>query len=105
MAAFLTVAEAAASLGVQGYGFFCPISDSVNNLYSLKDPFGALLVQVPGRVHLSPATASTFLMEPRYSMGGSDAKESPAVQETQVQSLSWEDPLEKRMETHSSIPA
>ena len=38
-------------------------------------------------------------------MGGSDAKESPAVQETQVQSLSWEDPLEKRMETHSSILA
>ena len=38
-------------------------------------------------------------------MGGSDAKESPAMQETQVQSLSWEDPLEKGMETHSSIPA
>ena len=27
----------------------------------------------------------------------------PAVQETQVQSLSWEDPLEKEMATHSSI--
>ena len=26
-----------------------------------------------------------------------------AVQETQVQSLSWEDPLEKEMATHSSI--
>ena len=30
-------------------------------------------------------------------MGGSDAKESPAIQETQVQSLGWEDPLEKGM--------
>ena len=34
--------------------------------------------------------------------GGSDGKES-AVQETQVQSLSLEDPLEKGMATHSSI--
>ena len=40
LAAFLTVAEAAASQGVQCCGFFCPISDSVNNLYFLKDPFG-----------------------------------------------------------------
>ena len=29
----------------------------------------------------------------------------PAMQETQVQSLSWEDPLEKGMATHSSILA
>ena len=27
----------------------------------------------------------------------------PAMQETQVQSLGWEDPLEKRMATHSSV--
>ena len=27
------------------------------------------------------------------------------MQETQVQSLGWEDPLEKEMVTHSSIPA
>ena len=32
-------------------------------------------------------------------------KNSPAKQETQVQSLGWEDPLEKDMATHSSIPA
>ena len=29
----------------------------------------------------------------------------PAVQETWVQSLGWEDPLEKEMATHSSILA
>ena len=40
LAAVLTMAEAAAPLGVQRYGLFCPISNSVNNLYSLKDPFG-----------------------------------------------------------------
>ena len=30
-------------------------------------------------------------------------KNTPAMQETQVQSLGWEDPLEKGMTTHSSI--
>ena len=32
-------------------------------------------------------------------------KNLPAMQETQVQSLVWEDPLEKEMATHSSIHA
>ena len=32
-------------------------------------------------------------------------KNLPAVQETQVHSLDWEDPLEKKMTTHSSILA
>ena len=30
-------------------------------------------------------------------------KNPPAVLETQVQSLGWEDPLEKKMATHSNI--
>ena len=29
----------------------------------------------------------------------------PAMQETEVQSLGGEDPLEKEMDTHSSIPS
>ena len=32
-------------------------------------------------------------------------KDLPAMQETQIQSLGLEDPLEKRMATHSSIRA
>ena len=32
-------------------------------------------------------------------------KNLPAVQETRVRSLGWEDPLEKEMVTHSSILA
>ena len=32
-------------------------------------------------------------------------KNPPAMQETWVQSLSWEDPLKKEMATHSSILA
>ena len=36
---------------------------------------------------------------------GSDGKESACIQETRVQSLDWEDPLEKEMATHSSLLA
>ena len=32
-------------------------------------------------------------------------KNLPAVRETRVRSLGWEDPLEDGMATHSSIPA
>ena len=37
--------------------------------------------------------------------GGSAVKNPPAVQETWVGSLGWEDPLEKEMATHSSTLA
>ena len=46
--------------------------------------------------------------EPRYIggfPGGSDGKKSTAMQETQVRSLGWEDPLEKGMATRSCILA
>ena len=42
---------------------------------------------------------------PRSFPGGSVVKNPPAVQETQVQSLGWEDPLEEDMAIHSSILA
>ena len=40
-----------------------------------------------------------------FSPGGSDGKASPAMQETQIQSLGREDALEKEMATHSSMLA
>ena len=42
---------------------------------------------------------------PRSFPGGSVVKNPPAVQETQVQSLGWEDPLEEDMATHTRILA
>ena len=38
-------------------------------------------------------------------VGGSDSKSLPALQETWVQSLGWEDPLEEEIATHSSVLA
>ena len=39
------------------------------------------------------------------SLVAQSIKNLPAVQETRVRSLGWEDPLEKGMATHSSLPA
>ena len=62
--------------------------------------------------------AHKFLKLPRFSLycislsltnvrdfPGDSASKEYAMQETQVQSLGWEDPLEKGMVTHSSILA
>ena len=61
---------------------------------------------------LSPPTTPSLLrgfIEPivisRASLVAQSVKNLPAVQETQVRSLGWEDPLEKEMATHSSILA
>ena len=40
-----------------------------------------------------------------YSLVAQTVKKQPAVQETWVLSLGWEDPLEEGMATHSSILA
>ena len=61
------------------------------------------LTQVPGivqtlrffRGHLCSLTSLVAQM----------VKHLPTMQETQVQSLGWEDPLEKKMATHSSTLA
>ena len=46
-----------------------------------------------------------FLSYVWASLVAQAVKNLPVIQETQVQSLGWEDPLEKGMETHSSILA
>ena len=42
---------------------------------------------------------------PAAALVAQTVKNPPAMQETQVQSMGWEDSLEKRMATHSSIDA
>ena len=44
-------------------------------------------------------------IEMHHFPDGSEVKCLPTVWETRVQSLGWEDLLEKEMATHSSIPA
>ena len=59
-----------------------------------------ILIVVVSEVHiLSKFIRSGASLEPQM------VKNLPAIQETQVQSLGQEDPLEKGMATHSSILA
>ena len=46
-----------------------------------------------------------YNQEGEASLVAQMVKNLPAMQETQVSSLGWEDPLEKGMATHSSILA
>ena len=46
-----------------------------------------------------------FEFEVTGFLGDAVVENLPAMQETQVQSLGWEDPLEKEMVTHSSMLA
>ena len=46
-----------------------------------------------------------FHEKARASVVAQKVKNLPEIQKTWVQSLDWEDPLEKRMATHSSILA
>ena len=50
-------------------------------------------------------TFKFFYILIRVSLVVQMVKNLPAMQETRVKSLGWEDPLEKEMATHSSIPA
>ena len=54
---------------------------------------------------LVPPSVLSFLFHERASLVAQSVKNLPAVQEIQVRSLNWEDPLEKEMATHSSILA
>ena len=51
------------------------------------------------------ACYSGYLLTSQASLVAQMVKNLPAIQETQVQSLGWEDPLEKETATHSSVLA
>ena len=55
--------------------------------------------------HHSSTVSSLFFLPLEVFPGDSDGKNLPAMQETWVWSLDWENPLKKRMAIHSSILA
>ena len=64
---------------------------------------GYPLVQLLLEDHLEVSIKMSLLWP--ASLVAQMVKRLPAMWETQVQSLSWEDPLEKEMATHSNILA
>ena len=59
----------------------------------------------PGIGSLPTPWSFNSALELRTSLVAQMVKRLPAIRETQVRSLGWEDFLEKEMATHSSIPA
>ena len=56
--------------------------------------------------HSNKGSFETYYSAPVFTdgcPGGSTVKNPPAMQETQVAALGWEDPWRKEMATHSSI--
>ena len=51
---------------------------------------------------MKPLFRIFFFFLDAYKVMAQTAKRLPAVRETRVRSLGWEDPLEKEMATHSS---
>ena len=62
--------------------------------------------EVPGRLHsMGSQRVRHDRATSQASLAAQSVKNLPAVQETQVQSLGWEGPLEKEMANHSRILA
>ena len=75
-------------------------SDTKVSAYNAGDPGS-----VPGSGR-SPGEGIDYPLQYSWAyLVAQPVKNPPAMQETWVQSLSWEDPLEKGMATHSSILA
>ena len=70
--------------------------------WKIPCPVGYSLWVSKGKTWLSDSHVWRYL---RASLGAQMVKNPPAMQETWVRSLGWEDPLEKGMPTHSSILA
>ena len=73
----------------------------INNKYNYQDHHQSY----SSRPDAVGNTLSMAITKGRASLVAQSVKNLPAVQETRVQSLGWEDALEKEMTTHSSILA
>ena len=89
----------------------CPWGEPLLTHASTGDPsalagsFDSVFCGITAPFFCILACLRVCLCPPRASLVAQTVKSLPAMQETWVQSLGWEDPLEKEMATHSSILA
>ena len=81
----------------------CSFSLIYLDYYGLWDTYFILWVIIQQNIQFHAQIVPHLAID--CFLGGSGSKDSPAMQETWVWSLGWEDPLEKEMSTHSSVLA
>ena len=65
---------------------------------------GAGGIRLPDfRLYCKVSHQNSMVLKQKASLMAQTVKSPPAIWETWVQTLGWEDPLEKEMATHSSI--
>ena len=88
-------------------GIYYPSLLSLLEIYQhileISQPKWCIMFAVNGIISLSPSWIYFGVYTLMGFPGGSNGKELPSMQETCVQFLGQKDPLEKEMETHSSI--
>ena len=97
---------------VRGVHQSCIFSPCLFNLYTEYIMWNAEVDESQGGLKIAGRNISNLryadvitLMAEKASLVAQTVKRLPTMQETQVQSLGWEDPLEKEMATHSSTLA
>ena len=84
-------------------GQYCLFLEFVNLLLFIEQSQGPQNLIQKAKDHLGPGLTS--LNNVSTSLVAQMVRRLPTMWETQVQSLGWEDPLEKEMATHSSTLA
>ena len=82
-----------------------PRDQTQSLLHLLSWQVGSLSLVPPGKPTVGPCRLFSIYSEGRASLVAQLVKNPPAMQETWVLSLGWEDPLEEGKATHSSILA
>ena len=94
---------------VRGVHQSCIFSPCLFNLYTEYFMWNAEVDESQGGLKIAGRNISNLryadvitLMAEKASLVAQTVKRLPTMQETQVQSLGWQDPLEKEMATHSN---
>jgi len=83
----------------------------LHQLYLRSSAIRSQRLGTPGLTHQNRKSSMHSIIKWKWyrcnwaSLVAQTVKNQPAMKETWVQSLGWEDPLEEGMATHSSIPA
>ena len=89
------------------FRFFLMTDNMRDTFFALKTIFLSIILVIIylNAVRFNFSLLTTSILSVFFKNVAQMVKNLPTMQETQVRSLGWEDPLEKGMATHSSVLA